>query len=242
MKNPFRRRWLVAAALALPVLAGVGPRAWAGAPDSPPPADPDGGQHQIMAYTIELGGAFLGVQPTDLTPELRRHFGVSADAGVLVAKVVDDSPAATAGIAVGDIVTAVDGQPIERSFDLRRAVGKREAGETVPVTLWRNGRQLEVSVTLTEREASVAPPDIHWEQLPHMRLGEVVDPQVFDLRLDPYSFHFEGIDQEQFEKLGEELRQMFDSDEWHDTVHRFETQRGDVDARIQDLEQLLHEL
>jgi hypothetical protein len=95
-------------------------------------------------------GAFLGVQLTDLTPELRRHFGVPDDQGVLVASVVEDSAAARAGIEVGDILTGLEGEAIASAGELARAIGKREPGAAVQVELWRDGRLETLAATLDE--------------------------------------------------------------------------------------------
>jgi membrane-associated protease RseP (regulator of RpoE activity) len=94
----------------------------------------------------------LGVQPLGLTPELREHYGAPEDAGVLVARVEEDSAAAEAGIEVGDVITAVDGQPVARVGDLVRAVSQREAGDQVEVTVIREGRKIPLQATLKEGE------------------------------------------------------------------------------------------
>ena len=102
---------------------------------------------------IRHGGAtFLGVQLSDLTPELRTHFGVPDDAGVMVGKVVDDSPAFRAGLEVGDIVSAVDGEPVGSARSLSRAVRGHEDGETVVLEVWRDGQVQKISTTLERRE------------------------------------------------------------------------------------------
>ncbi len=102
------------------------------------------------------GGAFLGVQLSDLTAELRTHFGVPDDAGVLVGKVVDGSPAFRAGVEVGDIVTAVDGEPMGSASALARAIGGHGDGDTVVLEVWRDGRMEKISAALEERERQVA--------------------------------------------------------------------------------------
>jgi membrane-associated protease RseP (regulator of RpoE activity) len=105
--------------------------------------------------TVLLGAGrrgFLGVHVIELTPELRRHFQADEEAGVLVSRVEEDSPAAQAGIAVGDVVTAVDGETIETSWDLRRELGTRRQGESVTVDVVRDGRSRQLTATLVERE------------------------------------------------------------------------------------------
>lgn len=101
------------------------------------------------------GGAFLGVELSDLTPELRTHFGVPEDVGVMVGKLVDESPALRAGLEVGDIVTAVDGEPVASSSALARAIRGHKDAETVVLEVWRDGQMQKISATLEERERRV---------------------------------------------------------------------------------------
>jgi membrane-associated protease RseP (regulator of RpoE activity) len=91
----------------------------------------------------------LGVSVSETTPELRRHLGGDDDAGVLVSKVHEDSPAEDAGIRVGDLIVAVDGEPVARSGEIRRALRDR-AGETVRVDVVRDGSSVSLSVSLPE--------------------------------------------------------------------------------------------
>ena len=108
------------------------------------------GEHAFTMRHLGKGG-FLGVATTELTPELRRHFGVPEDAGVLVAKVVDDSAAANAGVQVGDVLTAVGGDTIDSTGDLLLTVGKLEPGSAVDLELWRDGTLQTLGATLGER-------------------------------------------------------------------------------------------
>ncbi len=101
------------------------------------------------------GGGYLGVQVLGLTPELRRHFGVPEDAGVLIARVEEKGPAAAAGLQVGDILTQVEGKPVSDPVGLARAVRQKKAGELVPVDLYRDGSLLSMTVSVEERERPV---------------------------------------------------------------------------------------
>ena len=133
--------------------------------------DEDGGEpgmrrrHRVMQRIAKTApglhashgsSAFLGVQLSDLTAELRTHFGVPEDAGVMVGKVVNDSPAFRAGVEVGDIVTAVDGEPVASASALAGAIGGHEDGDTVVLEVWRDGRVQKISAALEERERQVA--------------------------------------------------------------------------------------
>ena len=121
------------------------------------------GGHAV--HRLHGGGAFLGVQLTELTNELRAHFGVPAGQGVMVAKVVDDSPAAKAGVQVGDVITAVDGETVENGAQLARRIRGHEDGATVALELWRDGKVEALSPTLETREMEIA--SLHGGPGPH---------------------------------------------------------------------------
>ena len=95
---------------------------------------------------------YLGVALTDLSPELRTHFGVAGDAGVMVAKVEAGSPAEKAGIKVGDILARIDGNAIESSWDVSAKVRRFDDGQQIPVEIWRNGKAQNVTVTIVQKE------------------------------------------------------------------------------------------
>jgi len=97
-------------------------------------------------------GGFLGVRLIGITDELRGHYGAPKDAGVLVGGVEADSPAARAGIEVGDVITSVDGREVSSTGDLSRAVRRKKAGETVEIELVRGRGSRKVTVTLDERK------------------------------------------------------------------------------------------
>ncbi|MGE5279025.1 MAG: S1C family serine protease [Acidobacteriota bacterium] len=115
---------------------------------------PDVARADDMVVRIERDGhrGYLGVQLVEMTPELREHFGVSRDAGVLVGGVEKDSPAAKAGVLVGDIVTAADGDRVDSPRDLSRAVRRKRAGETVKLDVSRDRAKKQLTVTAGERK------------------------------------------------------------------------------------------
>lgn len=102
----------------------------------------------------EVGGkrAYLGVSMIDLSPDLREHFGASRDAGVLVESVADGSPAEKAGVRVGDIIVAIDGEEVKDSGDLRSAIRDKKEGDTVRVEVLRGRGRTALVATLVERE------------------------------------------------------------------------------------------
>jgi membrane-associated protease RseP (regulator of RpoE activity) len=95
---------------------------------------------------------YLGVALLDLTPELRTHFGVAGEAGVMVARVEAGSPAEKAGIKVGDIVARIDGNAVGSSWDVSAKVRLLDDGQQIPVEIWRNGKAQNVTVAIVQRE------------------------------------------------------------------------------------------
>jgi len=103
-------------------------------------------------WNLRVQRGFLGVQLVELTPELRRHFGVPRDRGLLVGRVVQASPAEAAGLRVGDILTAIEGDGVARTNDVHRQVRARADGDTIDVTLVRAGAEQRRVVTIRQRE------------------------------------------------------------------------------------------
>jgi hypothetical protein len=109
--------------------------------------------HFGRATGFGLGkGGFLGVSTTHLTRELRAHFGAPQDAGVMISRIADDSAAFSAGLAVGDILTAVDGEAVDSPTDLMRAIRSREEGDTVTLEIYRSGQIETLAAVLGKTE------------------------------------------------------------------------------------------
>ena len=101
---------------------------------------------------VNGGGGFIGIRPIEMTPELRQHFGAPKDSGILVGSVEPDGPAAKAGLKVGDIVTRIDGDPIESSREMVRLVRHKKGGQTITLELLRDKASKRLTVTVAERK------------------------------------------------------------------------------------------
>jgi membrane-associated protease RseP (regulator of RpoE activity) len=166
---------------------------------------------------------YLGVALLDLTPELRAHFGVPEDSGVMVSKVEPGSPAEKAGIKVGDILTLVDGKPMKSSWDVMGKVRTYDNSQQVPVEIWRNGKAQTVSAPIVTRERPeldmapfftkvVGPQGDHTllqidgEMLPRLKDGTILDEEGHRMRLKHLASPREG----DLEKKLKELEKRID--------------------------------
>jgi serine protease Do len=91
----------------------------------------------------------MGVSVVPLSDQLATYFGVKE--GVLVSEVVSGTPAATAGIQAGDVITAVNGRTVLSSADLVREVRQAEPGATIDIRLTRSHKEMNLKVTLPQR-------------------------------------------------------------------------------------------
>jgi len=108
---------------------------------------------QLIA-TGRVDHAYLGVQMVTLTPELKENlnsdpsspFPVQDDRGVLVVRVVPNSPAAKAGVRAGDVLVKVGQQAVTESEQVQQIVENASIGNDLPVELRRNGQAVTVAV------------------------------------------------------------------------------------------------
>ncbi len=91
---------------------------------------------------VERG--YLGVEIQEVTKDLADVYGLDKAAGALVASIMPDTPAAKAGLKVGDVITAYDGQEIGLSSELPQQVGRARVGSTHHLTVVRAGKKLDV--------------------------------------------------------------------------------------------------
>jgi serine protease Do len=100
---------------------------------------------------VERG--WLGVSMQPLTPALAKAIGRADTQGVIVDSVQADSPAAKAKLVQGDVITAFNGEAIKEGRDLALDVANTSTGTTAKLTVWRDGHEQALDVTIGQQPA-----------------------------------------------------------------------------------------
>lgn len=90
---------------------------------------------------------WIGVEPNDLSPELAETFGIKASKGVIITGVLQNGPAALAGIRPGDVITAVGDKPVHNVSELLSSVAALKPGIPSKFRLLRQDSDMDVAVT-----------------------------------------------------------------------------------------------
>ena len=106
----------------------------------------------LIQYGYVTGKPYMGITGVTMSASVAQQYGVTnAVLGVYVATVEDGSCSAKAGLQPGDIITAMDEDDVVTFQDLEAAKATHQAGDTVTLTVFRNGEKLELSLTLDEQ-------------------------------------------------------------------------------------------
>ncbi|MBF0374932.1 MAG: Do family serine endopeptidase [Alphaproteobacteria bacterium] len=111
---------------------------------------------EVIAQLREKGAVergWLGVQIQGVTPEIAKAIGIAEPKGALIAEVLSNGPAAGAGFQTGDVIIAFAGEPIAEAGDLPRRVAKARAGDKVQVQVIRQGKTVDLPVTVARMPA-----------------------------------------------------------------------------------------
>ncbi len=95
---------------------------------------------------------WIGVSIQNLTPDLAQAMGLKGSKGALVSDVAPGGPAASAGMRRGDVITSFDGRDVKDATDLPLMVAETPVGKTVAVKILREGRELDLKITIAEME------------------------------------------------------------------------------------------
>jgi len=106
---------------------------------------------QLVAHGKVSRGS-LGAQTQDITPNIARMLGLTSNEGAVVTRVLPGSAAERAGLDVGDVITAVNGQALHDSDELTNAIGLLPSNSTVSLTTLRKGTTRKVTAELTPQK------------------------------------------------------------------------------------------
>jgi serine protease Do len=100
----------------------------------------------IRTGKVEHG--YMGIGINDVTPDQAKFFHVNNASGAVVTQVEADSPAGKAGLKVGDVITELNGEPINDAGQLQVEVGQKQPGTTIHLKVMRDGSSENITVTL----------------------------------------------------------------------------------------------
>src|SRR5580693_4638501 len=145
---------------------------------------PEPGDEDTMVIGDE-GASWLGVESQEISSEKAKELKLPAERGVLLERIVPDSPAAKAGLKDNDVITEINGQRVEGAAQFRRMIHEIPAGRSAQFTVWRDGHAQTISVTLGKSEdrgnmwVKTAPRAFSF-QLPRVEIPEVMDMPGMD--------------------------------------------------------------
>jgi serine protease Do len=91
---------------------------------------------------------WIGVQIQSITPDLAKGIGLNSPHGAIIASIPKNSPGAKAGLARGDVITSIDGEPIKDAHELTKRIQSMAPGTSAQIGVLRNGNERSVTVTL----------------------------------------------------------------------------------------------
>ena len=129
----------------------------------------------VQAFTFAFGGdgGYLGVQTQEVTKENFSKFGLASVRGVAVEKVMENSPAAAAGLQAGDVIVRFENEEITSVRKLTRLISEVAADHQVKISVLRNNSEQDITATLGKRPMPKFENGNFAYKVPGMKLGEL---------------------------------------------------------------------
>lgn len=131
----------------------------------------------VFSYSMSDGGGYLGVTVREVGPDDLAHFELKREAGVIIETVMEDTPAAEAGLQPDDVILRFDGEDVRSVRHFQRLVADTPPDRAVTLSLWRSGSSLDKTITLGSRKL----PQAIWHD---QRRADVTPFTLPDLRFE----------------------------------------------------------
>lgn len=125
----------------------------------------------------EIKRGLLGIKGTEMSADIAKAFNLNVQRGAFVSEVLPNSGSAKAGIKSGDVIVSLNGKPLNSFAELRSRIATTEPGAKVKLGLLRDGKPLDVEVTLDKSTSSSASADLI---SPSLQGAELSDSQLKD--------------------------------------------------------------
>lgn len=104
-----------------------------------------------IALTGNVTRGWIGIEVQDMTPELAESFHLTMGQGALIARVLDNGPAANAGLRAGDILMKIEGAPVTNSGSMLNSIAALKPEQTAEIVILRAGETLELPIVIGTR-------------------------------------------------------------------------------------------
>jgi serine protease Do len=115
------------------------------------PSDIVGNVAETLVSKGRVVRGFIGIGVQDLTPGLADSFGLAAHSGAIITDVQPETPGASAGLKSGDVITSVDGKPIDSAGKLSLDIGENPPGTRVTLDVLRDGKPDRITLTTASK-------------------------------------------------------------------------------------------
>jgi serine protease Do len=161
-------------------------------------------QHLIENPPTKVPEAWLGVFIQPLTDDLAQYWGLAQTGGIVVSTPIKDSPAQRAGLLRGDVIKEFDGEAVSAKEDadarvFMRMVRESGIGRDAPITLIRDGEEMQLSVPLEESPKTAAEAEKYEDKQFGLTVREITADYILAADLDP---GLEGLVVDRVERAG----------------------------------------